>query len=90
MDRPIQKHENCVKNNADFMVSNFPGKVVQKSAVTTALTGGSDSGWLNTHTHTHTHTTELLMPFPLPIRFLSTSSPFPADGLVHSQDLYCT
>ena len=88
MDRPIQKHENCVKNNADFMVSNFPGKVVQKSAVTTALTGGSDSGWLNTHTHTHT--TELLMPFPLPIRFLSTSSPFPADGLVHSQDLYCT
>ena len=55
MDRPIQKHENCVKNNADFMVSNFPGKVVQKSAVTTALTGGSDSGWLNTHTHTHTH-----------------------------------
>lgn len=70
------------------MISNFPGKVVQKSAVTSTLTGGSDSGWLNTHTHTHT--TELLMPFPLPIRFLSISSPFPADGLVRSQDLYWT
>ena len=30
-DLPIQKHENCVQNNVDFKVSNFPGKLVQKS-----------------------------------------------------------
>lgn len=29
-DVPIQKHENDMQNNVDFIVSNFPGKLVQK------------------------------------------------------------